>query len=190
MSLECPNCREPVSFLRSIRTTAWGSFPCRFCGSVLAISFARRMIAAGVWVAALLFAMGVWGLHRRGPLITYPAMVVALIAIFRLFERIVLVERRAFTCKQCGYNLQGLPENRCPECGTTFDPAERERILARIASPRPKPRHRWIAVLVVILLALALVVGMVTYRKASRAAAGRAATPATQPAPIPSPSGE
>ena len=24
------------------------------------------------------------------------------------------------TCRQCGYDLQGLPEPRCPECGTSF----------------------------------------------------------------------
>ena len=26
-------------------------------------------------------------------------------------------------CQQCGYNLTGLPEPRCPECGTEFDPS-------------------------------------------------------------------
>ena len=26
-------------------------------------------------------------------------------------------------CRRCGYLLRGLPENRCPECGTEFDPA-------------------------------------------------------------------
>lgn len=25
-------------------------------------------------------------------------------------------------CLHCGYSLRGLPENRCPECGTAFDP--------------------------------------------------------------------
>lgn len=35
-------------------------------------------------------------------------------------------------CTQCGYSLRGLPENRCPECGRAFDPAE------ILASFRPK----------------------------------------------------
>ena len=25
-------------------------------------------------------------------------------------------------CARCGYDLQGLTEPRCPECGTPFDP--------------------------------------------------------------------
>jgi len=33
-------------------------------------------------------------------------------------------EREEFVprCAKCGYNLTGLTENRCPECGTPFDP--------------------------------------------------------------------
>ena len=30
-------------------------------------------------------------------------------------------------CVKCGYLLRGLPENRCPECGTPFEPAAGER---------------------------------------------------------------
>ncbi len=30
-------------------------------------------------------------------------------------------------CPRCGYDLRGLPEPRCPECGEPFDPAELER---------------------------------------------------------------
>lgn len=34
-------------------------------------------------------------------------------------------------CPECGYNLTGLSENRCPECGEGFDPAEVEKTLAQ-----------------------------------------------------------
>jgi hypothetical protein len=38
--------------------------------------------------------------------------------------RIRRLERRLFEgrCLWCGYNLRGIAENRCPECGKPFDP--------------------------------------------------------------------
>lgn len=33
-------------------------------------------------------------------------------------------------CRVCGYDLYGLPEPRCPECGTPFDPEELRGSLA------------------------------------------------------------
>lgn len=38
-------------------------------------------------------------------------------------------------CPTCGYNLTGLPENRCPECGSAFDPAELVRAMERLPKP-------------------------------------------------------
>ena len=45
-------------------------------------------------------------------------------------------------CQHCGYQLRGLPEERCPECGHGFDPFER----------RFWNRHRWRGLLIVVCL--------------------------------------
>jgi hypothetical protein len=37
--------------------------------------------------------------------------------------------RAPMYCRQCGYRLFGLSENRCPECGQAFDPANRGTYL-------------------------------------------------------------
>ncbi|MCB9852093.1 MAG: hypothetical protein H6819_03285 [Phycisphaerales bacterium] len=168
MLLQCPNCRERVSFYRAFATPAWGSFTCKSCGSTLTISFGRRIIAAAVWAATFIFASEWFGLYRWGRLIAYPLMALSLVAVLYLFEKIILIDRRAFTCLQCGYDLKGLPENRCPECGTPFDASEIEKIRARIGLRRPKPRNRWIAVIVVILLAFSVAAGFVVWQNSAK----------------------
>lgn len=40
-------------------------------------------------------------------------------------------------CLDCGYSLQGLPENRCPECGRSFDPNDPETFAGRPTSGVP-----------------------------------------------------
>jgi hypothetical protein len=177
---ECPNCREPVSFLRSVRTPAWGSFRCRACGSILTASLARRLLAAGLWLIGLVLATELWHIYTWGRVIAYGGMIVTLIGMLYLSEKVVLLDRRAFTCHKCGYDLRGLIDDRCPECGAAFDRAEQERILARIASPAPKPRYRWVAALVVVLLAFAMAAGMVAWQRASAPAAKGAAVPTSQ----------
>ncbi len=46
--------------------------------------------------------------------------------------------RRAGSCLACGYNLRGLQDPRCPECGVAFDPAERRRVR-----PVKQPLSGW-----------------------------------------------
>lgn len=41
----------------------------------------------------------------------------------RRYLRNVLVEKGVPICLPCGYDLRGLPEPRCPECGEPFDRA-------------------------------------------------------------------
>jgi hypothetical protein len=48
------------------------------------------------------------------------------------------------SCKECGYNLFGLPEPRCPECGTAFDMEEVQEELGTVEPARqPGPRPSW-----------------------------------------------
>ncbi len=178
---QCPNCREGVSFLRAFRTPAWGSFRCRACGSVLGISFGRRMLAGGIWLAVAVFAMKVLRLYAMGRLVSYGSMAIAFVVIFYLFEKVILLDRRAFTCRQCGYALRGLSDPRCPECGTAFDPAEHQAIQDRITAPPPQPRHRWIAAIVVVLLMITAAAGMLAWQRASRPPPAPAPAPPTAP---------
>ena len=58
-------------------------------------------------------------------------------------------------CRTCSYNLHGLPENRCPECGNTFDPTNRKTF-------RRRPQRgvwRWVRRGTVLLLVLLLAYG-------------------------------
>jgi hypothetical protein len=44
-------------------------------------------------------------------------------------------------CRKCGYQLEGLSENRCPECGRLFDPAKRKTFYSR---PGDWEAMRWV----------------------------------------------
>ena len=50
-------------------------------------------------------------------------------------------------CRQCGYILDGLPSNRCPECGRDFDPGDPRSFLAR---PRRTALRRLVKIAVVL----------------------------------------
>ncbi|HRW53811.1 MAG TPA: hypothetical protein P5081_13085 [Phycisphaerae bacterium] len=183
MLLQCPNCRRRVSFYRSIITPAWSSFPCAGCGSTLSVSFARRIMAAALWAAIFLFAGEYLGISRWGRLISYALLGVSLIITLYLFEKIILVDRREFTCLECGYNLKGLTESRCPECGAAFDPSEIEQIRARIGLRRAPPKGRWMAIGAVLLLAAFVTGSFIAWRNMAR----RAPTTTTTSAPASAP---
>jgi hypothetical protein len=136
------------------------------------------MLALFTWMALLLFLMEVLHFHRWGKIWYYSYMGVSLLAILYLFEAPLLLDRRAFTCKRCGYDLTGLSEPRCPECGTDFDPDERERILARINAPAPKPRYKLIAMIVIVVLSMALAAGFVVWQRTAGTAPANTAAPA------------
>lgn len=51
--------------------------------------------------------------------------------------------RLGLFCPNCDYDLTGLTENRCPECGQPFDPDYLERILPIGALRAPKCSTLW-----------------------------------------------
>ena len=179
MALECPNCRFPVSFWRTIRRTAWARFQCAVCGSVLAINAKRRFLAIIACVGCFAFFAFVAQLQRYGMAVLLGAYLLSLWPVFYLLDRVVLIERRSFRCRRCGYQLEGLTVPRCPECGATFDPSEKPRILERAGKPLPRSWHRWVVVLLVLLLLATIAANIVTYY---RVRTGRQQTPAQQPA--------
>jgi hypothetical protein len=50
-----------------------------------------------------------------------------------------VVNDTGMRCLVCDYNVTGLSENRCPECGTEFDPD----LLRRVAAGQPIPCTPW-----------------------------------------------
>ncbi len=79
-----------------------------------------------------------WQPARRGrrPLVrlygvrTWMWVPIAILAVYpistfsreRIRQRVRLVRSRRGQCLDCGYNLTGLPEPRCPECGSAIRP--------------------------------------------------------------------
>jgi hypothetical protein len=144
------------------------------------------MLAVGIWACVLAALILTVRAHTWGTPAYLGVMLITLLPIVYACERITLVERRAFTCRRCGYDLHGLPEPRCPECGSAFDPSERERVQARIDSPPPRSRYRWIATVLLVLLGLSMLVGLIlTYR----AAPTPGPVPTPRPTSVPAPTG-
>lgn len=57
-----------------------------------------------------------------------PLWPLALIAACLIFREMIRFRRRRpkGCCRSCGYDLRGLSEYRCPECGTPFESSEDE----------------------------------------------------------------
>ena len=190
MSVECPVCHAPVSRIRIVRTTAWGRWRCKGCGSLLGVDIVRRF-SAFIPAAILLFVLIFWyRVTRLSPALAIPILVVAMLGWFMLVDRPIVHERCGFRCRSCAYDLKGLDEPICPECGTAFTDDDLA-IQAAIRDGRPPPlpplrnRGRAIAAAVIVVLLSLVITGIFVARRAGRTAppAGAAATPIGAPAP-------
>lgn len=81
-------------------------------------------IAAGFAAAAATMGEGNFGAFI-GDMVTILLWLVATVFVWRetaaeRARRVTASSRSAITCPTCGYNLTGLTESRCPECGSKF----------------------------------------------------------------------
>ncbi|MBN1510852.1 MAG: hypothetical protein JXB13_02465 [Phycisphaerae bacterium] len=102
-------------------------------------------VALGIWLifgpstiinAIMLISLLSGWRHASGPLkeIVLALLFTLLVASFLLLQVAILYRatksywktraHRPGTCAECGYDLTGLSENRCPECATPFDPPD------------------------------------------------------------------
>lgn len=81
-------------------------------------------IAAGVVAAAATMGEGSFGAFI-GSVMTILLWLIGTVFVWRettaeRASRVTASSRSAITCPTCGYNLTGLTESRCPECGSKF----------------------------------------------------------------------
>lgn len=62
-------------------------------------------------------------------------------------------------CRQCGYDLRGLPQPRCPECANPFDPANPHTFRRRPVGAWVRPVRRLLCVATIFLLILCVIWG-------------------------------
>lgn len=189
MAVECPVCREPIPWHRLFFTTAWGSWRCGACDSLLAVDVRRRFLALGIGITVMFATTRV----VRAPMswdlpVVLIAMSVVMIPYFLFFERARILERRGFRCRDCGYDLQGQADPRCPECGRVFDQKEVARMGRYHASEQHgtrRVRRGWIVVVMLVLVFAAtvlLVVGIATFKRTSNPQ--KAPGPSANPTPV------
>ena len=121
MQIECPNCRAPIPRMRLFMTSLWGRWQCSACGAVLGINVRRRLLAMIPYLVLVILLVGVLRIPNYGLAVALPVIIGAGMLNFFYFDRPVVHERTGFRCRQCGYDLQGQKEGRCPECGAEFE---------------------------------------------------------------------
>jgi hypothetical protein len=156
-------------------TPAWGQWQCGGCASILGINMRRRLLGVlplcAVFILVPILIGGAENVTIAGILFAW-----GLVFHFLFFERVRLIEGTGFRCRQCGYDLRGLADNRCPECGCEFDAGHPNFAAADIHSEPPsasRPKSRLALTLLIVLPLVALQVLGIVYLKRTRVRAAR-----------------
>jgi hypothetical protein len=138
---------------------------------VLGISLTWRLLAAIPWIVLIVIMLMVLDIMSLGIAIGLPVLIAVGMANYMLLDRIIVVERCGFRCRQCGYDLRGQVQPACPECGRRFDEEEIEFMQRTSPDVADETRGRragvgrWVTVTIMILLGLAVFVqGLVVFR--------------------------
>ncbi len=170
MSFECPVCHHPIPFMRLFFTTAWGSFQCTGCDSQLGVHVVRRVLVVPIWMG-LYFALTRW--IRLPAIYDLPSVLITFMALFVLyfawFDQARVIQRVGFHCKDCGYDLQGQQDPRCPECGRTFDEVEISLMKRLLHIDTAKPRKKsgvaiMITMIILFIFTVLVVIGTRMYK--------------------------
>jgi hypothetical protein len=182
---ECPVCRQRLRWTYLWRPM-WSQWSCARCGSLLTIDWKRRLLSL---LPIVLLALPVsMYLTRRGwpDFVALPVAFILWLPWFLLLERVAVLERRGFRCRQCGYDLRGQTVPRCPECGQEFDAAERAYMETGVFPSGPVRRRSraWFAIplLLFAVLLTGLAVGITHCRGVQAQIARRQALAAQQAA--------
>ncbi len=85
-------------------------------------ALARTYAAGLIGAAAVAMALAPFGQEIYGTPIGFVAGILGGVQLQQWWGK--KPEPKLGHCHKCGYNLTGLPENRCPECGERFSPSE------------------------------------------------------------------
>jgi uncharacterized paraquat-inducible protein A len=126
MGMACPQCAEPIGWewrlLHSYRRTTW---TCRRCAAVLGLVWPRwSVVLIAVLIAGVVLSLSPGLLPRaiRRWLLFFSGSLLFVAWLLSSFLVRAVVMRPGFGfCQHCGYNLRGLTEGRCPECGTDVE---------------------------------------------------------------------
>jgi len=132
-----PKRKSRAEFWNGTRFTLWvtsaGIVFTLLYHSVALVYWSRSIATLLGQAAPSLLWEELWGQGVLPRLIWYlGASIAAVLAMLYAAHRLGPVVRRLEgKCARCGYLLRGLPEPRCPECGTPFNPADLEEDRAR-----------------------------------------------------------